>query len=71
MARSRWNAQSSEDRVNECLEIIEERTKSLLEHEAKGDKERTEIVKQQIDNWFDVIRCVYISKYKGRIKNAK
>lgn len=62
---SYWNRQSSEERIEECLDIIEERTKSLLEAEAKGDTDRVTTYKRQIEEWLDVIKCVYRNKHKG------
>jgi hypothetical protein len=67
MSRRRYNSQSSEDRVNECLQRIETYTQkaSVAEHNTSENANLNSYLKQ-IDYYLDVIKEVYKAKFKRK-----
>lgn len=71
MRKHRFGSQSSQDRIDEILPVIEERIDQILAAEAKGDNDKLVILNRQLDGWIDIIKSVYRAKHKGKYSNAK
>lgn len=62
--RYRFNSQSSQERIDECVVAIESYTKDVISAEKVGGE--NENAERKIDYYLDVIKQVIYSKMKGK-----